>query len=264
MTEWKQIGYLKTSDVGPFEQHTWRYHLELPAAGPGEPPMLGDWDVYDYWEQARTEHMASILRPGDCLYDVGAEFAWLSLVYVQMVGPEHMVLVEPSTVMWPNVRATWLRNAPVPPLAVAHCLVGENGADDLAPAYLATDGEGGWPDAVSGPLAGRTVYTYLHNNPQGVPTVTLDALVRLVGRPPAGITIDVEGAELAVLRGAFDTLREHAPHVWVSIHPDLMARDYGANDTDLHTHMADLGYASDHLGTDHEQHWHFVPAGGAR
>jgi FkbM family methyltransferase len=257
MPDWRTIRYLKTSDRGPVEAHTWRYELILPRP-------LADWDVYDYWERARTESIASTLQRGDVLYDVGAEHGWLSLVYAQTVGPGRMVLVEPSTALWPNIRATWLRNFGVPPLAVAHCLLDADGDGDLPPAYLATDGDGGWPDAVSGPLAGRTVYTYLHDNPQGVPTVSLDTLTRLVGRPPAGVTIDVEGAELCVLQGATQTLLEHRPHVWVSIHPDLMARDYGANDTDLHTYMADLGYASDHLGTDHEQHWHFVPAGGAR
>lgn len=259
MPEWKRVGYLKTSDTGPLSDHTWRYRLDLPAADPGEPPMLGDWDVWDYWEQARTEHMAATLRPGDVLYDVGAEHGWLSVVYSQMVGPGSMVLVEPSTPMWPNIRATWLRNCGTPPLAAAHCLLGTTGADDLAPGHLATDGEGGWPDAADGPLIDRTAYTYLHDNPSGVPTVPLDTLARLVGRAPAGVTIDVEGAERDVLQGAERTLAEHMPHVWVSIHPDLMGRDYGASPDDIHTLMARHGYTGTHLSTDHEQHWYYQP-----
>ena len=251
MVEWKTVRYLQTSDAGPVEQHTYRYTLELPRP-------LADWDVFAYWERARTESIASTLRRGDVLFDVGTEHAWLSVAYAQTVGPGAMVLIEPSTVLWPNIRETWLRNFTAPPLAVAHCLLGPDG-DDLDPAHFAADGEGGWPDAIDGPMSGATAYTYLHENPTGVPTTTLDRLARQVGRPPAGITIDVEGAELLVLRGAVETLQEHRPHVWVSIHPDLMWRDYGTADDSLHGFMDDLGYRGTHLATDHEQHWHFQP-----
>jgi len=249
LTEWKRVGYLKTSDVGPFEQHEWRYHLELPTP-------LADWDVWDYWERARTEHMASVLKPGDCLYDVGTEFAWLSVVYASMVGAGNMVLIEPSTPMWPSIKATWERNGLALPSTTFHGLVGA--ATGRIPAGHLTSN--GWPDATDGPMIGKTAYTYLHDNPADIPATTLDDLAAFAGAPDA-ITIDVEGAELLVLQGAARTLTEHRPHVWVSIHPDLMARDYGATPDAVHEFMAGHGYVGTHLSTDHEQHWHFAKAG---
>jgi hypothetical protein len=45
--------------------------------------------------------------------------------------------------------------------------------------------------------------------------------------------------------------------VWVSVHPDMMLRDYGTEAEELHAFMADHGYTGEHLATDHEQHWFF-------
>ena len=53
-----------------------------------------------------------------------------------------------------------------------------------------------------------------------VPTVALDRCIygEKALRPPTVIKIDVEGAELLVLRGASCTLTEYHPHLFVEIH----------------------------------------------
>ena len=75
---------------------------------------------------------------------------------------------------------------------------------------------------------------------------------------PHAITIDVEGAELEVLRGASSILRIVHPLVWVSIHPTMIGQ-YDATREDVLEYMASYGYAATHLGTDHEEHWLFTP-----
>ena len=75
---------------------------------------------------------------------------------------------------------------------------------------------------------------------------------------PTALTIDVEGAELLVLWGAEKTLAENSLKVWVSIHEDLMERDFGRTTHEVHTFMEGLGYSGEHLATDHEEHYFYT------
>ena len=52
-----------------------------------------------------------------------------------------------------------------------------------------------------------------------VKTVTLDKFCRDVGPRPNLVKIDVEGAELMVLRGARDLLKETGPAIILAVHP---------------------------------------------
>jgi hypothetical protein len=51
-----------------------------------------------------------------------------------------------------------------------------------------------------------------------VPAISLDDFLSKNSRKPAVIKIDVEGAELFVLRGASDTLRRKRPVLFLEIH----------------------------------------------
>jgi len=73
------------------------------------------------------------------------------------------------------------------------------------------------------------------------------------------ITIDVEGSELEVLRGAEQTLRALRPIVFVSVHPEFMRERWGQTPDDLLVQMEMWDYIPTYLGYDHEQHWIFKP-----
>lgn len=82
-------------------------------------------------------------------------------------------------------------------------------------------------------------------------------IVTETGIVPDALTMDVEGAELLILRGARQTLKMYKPKVWISIHPDLGERDYGITKEETLKFMQDLGYKSEFLAKDHEEHWYF-------
>lgn len=237
--QWKTVQFLERLD------ETFEYEFQLPRP-------LADWDVFAAWERVRFHSMRERLVPGDTLFDVGTEQGWCNLIYATFVGPESMVLIEPTPEFWPNIRATWERNYSVPPRACYAGLLGTEVTD------LATDFSS-WPAASTGPLIDRNKYQYLHEHAEQVGQLTIDALVTRSGVVPRALTIDVEGAELMVLQGAEATLADHRPLLWISVHPDLMERHCGQTDQMLHEHLAFRGYTGVLLGTDHEQHWFYQP-----
>lgn len=239
--EWKTVRYLECPDG------SWEYELTLPRP-------LADWDVWSYWERERVHSMQQHLKPGMTLFDVGTEQGWCNLVYASMVGPENMVLIEPTKEFWPNIRATWEHNYDAPPRACYDGLLSDKSTEDLSTFF------GGWPIGSGGPLIDRNKYQYIHEHSDDVPEMRLDDLVEHSGVVPQALTIDVEGAELLVFKGAAETLRQHRPLVWCSVHPDLGERDYGVTPDQVHDFMASFGYTGTHLGTDHEQHWYYQPA----
>lgn len=216
------------------------------------PDQIADWDAITGWELKRFASMQRHLERGMVLFDIGAEHGWISAILAGWVGGENMVLVEPSPEFWRNIRLTWEANGLVRPRLMAQAFCGSEG--------IAT-GASQWPDCAAGDDEVPAMpYRYLHEPKHRLetPCTTIDVLAGQV--PPAAITIDVEGAELTVLRGAVATLLTVRPLVWVSIHPDLMERDYGATPRELRAFMADQGYGGECLGIDHEEHWLFRPA----
>lgn len=221
------------------------------------PDSIAEWDGPSHWERERLASMQHHLQPGMTLYDVGTEHGWLSAVYGTFAGHGNMVLIEPSTEMWINIRKTWEANDFDPPIA---CFQSFCGATDSTKTLPAT----GWPEWTENyneqPECPAMAYRRLGDD--SIDTYTIDTIAKATKRAPQAITIDVEGFELQVLRGAEKTLRKLHPLVWVSVHPDLMERDAGEPDVQaLFDYMTSCGYGREYLGTDHEQHHFFAPFG---
>lgn len=249
MTQWKKVKYIKTSDAGPVEQHTYKYELILPTP-------LADWDVFDYWEKQRVISMEENLQKGDILFDIGAEHGWMSVIFGKIVSPESMVLVEPTPEFWPNIKETWEKNfSDILPLATYSGFFSDK-TTDRKTARLVEPTQA-WPEESKGNLIDKNSYKYIHEHANQVPQITLDEFVKTTGVMPTALTIDVEGAELLVLQGSEKTLKTHPIKVWLSIHPDLALRDYQTKRETIVEFMLNLGYKGKLLATDHEEHWFF-------
>lgn len=141
------------------------------------------------------------LKPGDVVYDVGANIGWFSLLAARRVGPRGAVIAfEPSLANAFYVR----RNAAT------------NGFGNVTAVPAAVASEDGWARfSESSSLEG-------HLSSDGgavVPVLSLDAWQEAGGhRPPDLLKIDVEGAEAAVLRGMEALLRKVKPVLIIELH----------------------------------------------
>lgn len=221
------------------------------------PDNVAEWDAVagdSPWERERINSVLSTLNHGDVLYDIGAEHGWMSVIYGRHVGGENMVLCEPSPDFWPNIRMGWEMNGLERPLICVEGFVGD---------LHRVTGQGGlfireWPPSADGSECDAMAYRSLRHHSELIPTVTIDALSTYVS--PKGITIDVEGAEVYVLRGAQATLIQDKPIVWCSVHPDLMEKDHDTNEGEFHNFVQSVGYEGRMLARDHEEHWLLTPA----
>lgn len=199
-------------------------------------------------ERQRIAAMRQVIQPGDVVLDCGAEQGDISALIASWVPDGGVVLVEPNPKVWPCIRATFEENGLGGPLArhVGFCgAEGEGG------------GGGGWPDecdAVIDPAAG-----FLHLAEDAAPRTTIDSIARRSTYAPDVITIDVEGAEMEVLKGAVFTLKHTRPTVFVSVHERFMAHHFGQRPADLYALFDRYDYRLFHLGSDHEQHILAVP-----
>lgn len=177
------------------------------------------------YEPEKTAAIADEVRPGDIVFDIGAHVGYFTVLMSERAGPDGRVFAfEPRPLnqrfLSRHVRVNGCVNT-----RVLHQAVGDR--DDTV--RLETN---------TGTGTGRV-------SPTGdteVEMVTVDGLVES-GRLPAPtfLKVDVEGGEMAVLRGARSTLVEHRPRMVLATHGDAI-------DAECRAFLDALGYTMIDLG----------------
>lgn len=223
-----------------------------------------EWTNPPYWEFERLNHMAANIRPSDTVIDVGAEEGDISAICAKLAFRGGVVLIECNPRVWPNIRAIWAENHLRDPLAYWVGFASDTTVDSPDRLDIDQANAEGWPICAYGPVIRDHGFRVLAEQADSTPQITLDELMARNHLRPDVITIDVEGAELRVLRGAEQTLRLARPIVYCSIHPQFMIDTYQQDASDLHEHMINLGYREELLAIDHEEHWVFSHPYGRR
>ena len=248
-----------------------RWDLWLPEHRAARP----EWYTEAGWERARLDSMHDhMTRPcysgpkRPVIIDVGVEEGDLTALYSSWGWD--VVMVEPNPRVWPNVRAIWQANNLRAPLEWWVGFAGDHD-DWLHHVEWANENNGvqpyegeRWPRCAHGPVIGDHAFLHLAQHPH-VPSVMLDTLTGGgIFRPIKvdAITMDVEGSELTVLRGAELILRVDRPLVWVSVHTDeqWVEENYPQQtEPEIDAFMAEWGYRRQFLAEDHERHVFYYP-----
>lgn len=205
---------------------------------------------WPWWEAERLAAMNTVINVGSVVYDIGGEEGDFPALW--STWGADVVIAEPNPRVWPNIRWIFEANHLRAPLACFEGFCGDEPRGDQTPAT-------GWPESAYGEVIGDHGFCQLNERPD-LPATTIDALTQHA-KAPTVITLDVEGSELHVLQGATATLTAFRPHVFVSIHPEFMAEQYGVADgvKAIRKLMSDHGYGEQFLAIDHEHHWWFQP-----
>lgn len=229
------------------------------------PPHRAERPEWVAWEVERIDSLHRNIVPGDVIFDVGAEEGDMSALWATWAGPDGgVVLVEPNPKVWPNIRAIWEANELPHPRGWYVGFFSDRTEENPLNRNVDDEERDGWPACAYGPMIADHGFRHLAQEADATPQITMDAWVGFSNVHPDIVTMDVEGAELAVLRGASFVLERWKPLVYVSIHPEFLRDLYDASDADVYGFMNGHGYEGRLLDIDHEMHVVFEHPRGRR
>jgi FkbM family methyltransferase len=168
--------------------------------------FIKGYGPHGYWlgivERAMQAIVANNVRPGEVVYDIGANFGLYTLLFSKLVGEDgHVFAFEPAPRVVAGLRAhlelNGIHNVTVIEKAVAGRAEERrfHAGMDTSVGHLDGDGE------------------------FAVRTTTLDLLIRELP-PPNCIKMDIEGAEVEALGAASECFRQYQPKLFLATHFD--------------------------------------------
>ncbi|WP_198530028.1 FkbM family methyltransferase [Halorubrum aethiopicum] len=180
-------------------------------------------------ERSIVEDLLTSLDSNDIFYDVGANVGTYTCFAAAKLGPGKVVAFEPEPENADRLRENLeLNNLDAEIIQIA--LSDTDGIVDLA---LTGDEAGTGEHAIATGDDKQTLE---------VETARGDSIIEERGLPkPTVAKIDVEGAELSVLRGLRETLYESCRLMYVEVHTEKI-RDFGAERSEVETLLTDAGF----------------------
>ncbi len=172
------------------------------------------WMYFGLYEQDEVTLLESLLAPGGCFLDIGANAGFFTLHGAALAGPEGQVhAFEPLPANLARLRETVRENRLSHVRVVGAAVSDHEGELTFT---LPPEGESGWGRVAEGPEA-ETIR---------VPCVSIDSYLDSLPDPPASVDVvklDVEGHEAAALRGMQRTLQRHRPAILMEMNLPLLA-----------------------------------------
>jgi FkbM family methyltransferase len=190
----------------------------------------------DYWlgtyEPDLRDIAQKLIKPGDVIYDVGANIGYISLLCAGLVGPQgRVVAFEALPANIQRLTANMEINHLNPRIAIVHAAVTSHNG----PVTFYTHHSGAMGKAEGS--AGRDEE---YSDSITVTGITMDAFIAANGNPaPDLVKMDIEGGEGNALLGSKHLLSAHKPTFLIELHGEVAASQVwdilSRNDYQMHT-----------------------------
>lgn len=192
--------------------------------------FTGTYDPYT------TSVFEDMVFPGDTVLDVGANIGWMTLVAAHKATEAGSVIAFEGN---PDNCHKLLRNKELnnfQNILVVNTLVGDRN-DAEQKLFLPKDWNMGH-SSLSNELEGIDSTRFVTNQMITLSDYLLGNNIQHVDV----VKIDVEGAEILVLRGMMDVLQSNqAPTIFMEINDEYL-RSFGSNSTEVYNLLTDIGY----------------------
>jgi len=193
-------------------------------------------------EPIQTQAFIKTVNKGDILFDVGANVGYYTVLGSRLTSAQGKVfsfepLVRNISYLYRHVKINKLNNVIIIPSACSD-------AESIT-AFLQS------PVTSMGRIENSEIAGIPDVNMTVVSTVTLDAVADKLQVKPNVLKIDVEGAELAVLRGAERIISSFKPAIFLSVHSQELR-------TDCLKYLLNFGYEFEPLEEDEENAMEFL------
>jgi FkbM family methyltransferase len=191
---------------------------------------------FGIFEKDLLAYMRALLRPGDTFIDVGANIGYLSVYARELVGPKGAVHSFEPVPAYGDTLATAVRSAGVANVRVVGQALGDR--EGTVPIKISGKENIGWNTIVPGLMKERAGIQTLE-----VPLTTLARYLDDHGITDVRlIKIDVEGAELLVLKGLAPWLAQgRRPHIVTELCPEACTL-LGSSPGEIFALMEQFGY----------------------
>jgi len=190
------------------------------------------------WDPLLTEFTKEALADGSVFIDVGANAGYFTLIAAQCVGDSGKVLsIEPNPSVAKQLKVNVERSR------LSNVIIEEAAcSDSQSPLTLYIPDESKLGQASLSKANAGSIESV------NVRSVTLDQLILDNALETVTfVKIDVEGAELMVLRGMTETLRRYKPIIVLELEPDLLA-ELGTTKDDVIGFLSKFSYSTVSLG----------------
>jgi FkbM family methyltransferase len=189
--------------------------------------------LLDFYEPAETHFVRSLLRRNDIFLDIGANIGWFTLIASTIIDVHgHIYAFEPRGETRLYLEKTVAMNGLSGTVTVYPFALSDSRGEGLLSWSIETDNPGGSFLSPEGRVGMEQ---------QRVELLQLDELG--LGRINF-IKLDVEGAEMRVLRGAQRTVSEHRPILLSELSPSMLSRVSGAPVEEFFEYFHHLEYAA--------------------
>lgn len=186
-----------------------------------------------FWLRHPLEHervalggLQRLIRPGDTVYDIGANLGLYSRFFVQAFGAGRVMAFEPMRGNLVDLAANLRIGGVADRVRVFPVALADHEADELLQTDDLASGSAVLDSVTKGDACETRRNYKMSPLTERVHVVPLDSLVKSESLPPPNVLkIDVEGAEGMVLRGAAETIEKHRPRMMIELHGASTARE---------------------------------------